>query len=217
MGNIILNLILDLILIVNLLYSQSSDSKMSFPFDINNLLSYNDLGGWYSEGNIDQMISGTPFTPPRRSPQLPTEADLSPIRSPTEYQWITPPRNEPRSSTSLEQFGERPNTLDLNPFLSDKQTGERKKAFTRSKASVTKDEYAIIAHTYNAIMNAPPAVQDWFKKTDNRAMDLSILMGVGRNTCVAAIKYAQTGIVEMTGRGRTGRPKKEADKDLNSK
>ncbi|KAF9896860.1 hypothetical protein BX616_006624, partial [Lobosporangium transversale] len=183
------------------------------------LPSYNGPSGWYSEGPIDQMFSGTPSTPSRRSPQSPTETDLTPTSSPAEYQWIIPPRNGPKASSSNQQFEKPSNTLDLNPFLNERTDEERKcvDAFRRNKATITRNEYIMIARTYNAICKAPPAVQEWFMKTGDKAKDLSNLLGVGKNTCVTAIKFATTGNLETSGSGRTGRPKKEADQDLSSK
>ncbi|KAF9581117.1 hypothetical protein BGW38_001985 [Lunasporangiospora selenospora] len=88
----------------------------------------------------------------------------------------------------------------------------------RDTINFTKNELMIVARVFRVLQEAPAAVQSWFRNLGRDfTRRLSVVTGVGSDSCGIAIKFADTGIIECKEINRRGRPKKDMDKDYSGK
>ncbi|KAI8360968.1 hypothetical protein B0O80DRAFT_493598 [Mortierella sp. GBAus27b] len=85
----------------------------------------------------------------------------------------------------------------------------------RTGESVTCNEFCIVACVFSMISTAPLEVQQWIKSLGVRSRDqLQTLTGLNKTACDAAIRFADSGVLETSNKG-VGRGRKKKALDLN--
>ncbi|KAF9577378.1 hypothetical protein BGW38_007445 [Lunasporangiospora selenospora] len=88
----------------------------------------------------------------------------------------------------------------------------------RDRSNFTKNELMIVARVFRVLLEAPVAIQSWFKSLGRDGPSrLLTVTGAGKDSCRMAIKFAETGIITCKEINKRGRSKKEMDKEYSSK